>query len=54
MNVLAMFLIEFIGFSIIVGIIIDLITGRRSRAMVMGILMAVVLAIAYIYTVFYR
>ena len=54
MNVLAMFLIEFISFSIIVGIFIDLITGRWPRAVVMGILMVVILVIAYIYTAYYR
>ena len=54
MNVLAMFLIEFISFSIIVGIFIDLITGHRPRAVVMGILMVVILVIAYIYTAYYR
>lgn len=54
MNVLAMFLIEFISFSIIVGIFIDLITGRWPRAVVMGILMVVILVIVYIYTAYYR
>ena len=54
MNVLAMFLIEFISFSIIVGISIDMITGRGARAKVMGILMVVILVIAYIYTAYYR
>ena len=53
-NVLAMFLIEFISFSIIVGIFIDMITGRGARAKVMGILMVVILVIAYIYTAYYR
>ena len=54
MNVLAMFLIEFISFSIIVGIFIDMITGRGARAKVMGILMVVILVIEYIYTAYYR
>lgn len=54
MNVLAMFLIEFISFSIIVGIFIDMITGRGAQAKVMGILMVVILVIAYIYTAYYR
>ena len=54
MNILAMLLIEFIGISIIVGIFIDMITGRGARTKVMGILMAVVLGIAYIYAVYYK
>ena len=37
MNIFALFLIEFVGISIIVGIFIDIITGRWERAKVIGI-----------------
>lgn len=54
MNIIALFLIEFIGVSSIVGIFIDIITGRWERAKVIGILCIVVLGIAYIYVTYFK
>ncbi|NSE04771.1 hypothetical protein G4422_15410 [Blautia wexlerae] len=54
MNIFALFLIEFVGISIIVGIFIDIITGRWERAKVIGILCIVVLVIAYIYVTYFK